>query len=138
MLTFTPRCASLLHSTALYQLLFYSVLYCTALYCTLLHCTALYYCVLHRTVLCAVRCQLHDANFAIALVHSAVHTSCLYWGVFCVPQYLLDPGKSLTGAEVNQLHIHGGSALMEVRVVVLPTVLLFTVVYRAVLQCTPV
>lgn len=31
-------------------------------------------------------------------------------------QYLLDPGKGLTGAEVNQLHVHGGSALMEVGV----------------------
>lgn len=40
-----------------------------------------------------------------------------------LPQYLLEPGKGLTGAEVNQLHVHGGSALMEVGVVVLPTVL---------------
>lgn len=31
----------------------------------------------------------------------------------CWLQYLVDPGKTLTGAEVNQLHIHGGSALME-------------------------
>ncbi len=32
------------------------------------------------------------------------------------PQYLLDPAKGMIGAEVNQLHIHGGSALMEVSV----------------------
>lgn len=31
-------------------------------------------------------------------------------------QYLLDPAKGMRGAEVNQLHIHGGSALMEVGV----------------------
>lgn len=30
----------------------------------------------------------------------------------------MDPGKTLTGAEVNQLHIHGGSALMEASVLV--------------------
>lgn len=36
-----------------------------------------------------------------------------------VLQYLLDPAKGMTGAEVNQLHVHGGSALMEVGVVVL-------------------
>lgn len=29
-------------------------------------------------------------------------------------QYLLQPGRGLTGAEVNQIHIHGGSALLEV------------------------
>lgn len=33
-------------------------------------------------------------------------------------QYLLEPGKGSTGAEVNQLHVHGGSALMEVRIAV--------------------
>lgn len=36
-----------------------------------------------------------------------------------VLQYLLDPAKGMTGAEVNQLHVHGGSALMEVGVVAL-------------------
>lgn len=35
--------------------------------------------------------------------------------VSCISlQYLLDPAKGMTGAEVNQLHVHGGSALMEV------------------------
>lgn len=37
--------------------------------------------------------------------------------LYCNLQYLLDPGKGLEGAEVNQLHVHGGSALMEVRAI---------------------
>lgn len=48
------------------------------------------------------------------------------WLCIYLPQYLLDPGKGLTGAEVNQLHVHGGSALMEVRVAVWPTLLYST------------
>lgn len=36
---------------------------------------------------------------------------------FLPAQYLLDPAKGMTGAEVNQLHVHGGSALMEVGIV---------------------
>lgn len=36
----------------------------------------------------------------------------LHVDVVC--QYLLQPGRGLTGAEVNQIHIHGGSALLEV------------------------
>lgn len=50
--------------------------------------------------------------------HNIVEPSVISYRLYFFLQYLLDPAKGMTGAEVNQLHVHGGSALMEVGVLV--------------------
>ena len=113
MQTVASRCASEMRC---------SLLYSTLLYCP--KCTA------------KLLCTRYFVALELSVGHKPIPT---YWGVGCLlfihlPQYLLDPGKSLTGAEVNQLHVHGGSALMEVRVAVLPSLLsvLSTVLFSTV------
>ena len=60
------------------------------------------------------------------MTRSVKHLTASYRIVSYV-QYLLDPAKGMAGAEVNQLHVHGGSALMEVSLVVLRLWLSFVV-----------